>query len=97
MGKVLRLHSDGKKQTLTFDLPIVPEHVQSKRQCCPHCNSHEDNSKPVDFIEGAKIKVTGDLMGCSECEQVYLVVLKPALLGLNEPIMTVWHVEDGIV
>lgn len=77
---------------VTFDLPIVPEHVHNDSPVCPHCDSKED-SVVIDYP--ATQTVTTTLLECVDCTQMFLLIETPILKNVKQPVMTRWTVEDG--
>lgn len=95
-GKVIKLHPDGKTQTVTFDLPVVPMHHYDEHNLCPHCRADGLNSFILEYFDHKLKLSTNDLMQCTVCDGLYLVSDANALKAVNQPIMMVWHVQEQI-
>lgn len=81
----------GSIAKIEFDFYVIPneffKHVTSD---CPHCQSaaHPERFQEIDEIGS---KVLGDIMMCSDCTQLYIVVDNP-ILNVDEPVLTKWSV-----
>ena len=81
----------GSMAPIQFDFYIVPnEYFELVSADCPHCQSsaHPERFESVEEIGS---RLYGDIMMCSDCRQLYLVVDNPKI-DISKPIMTRWSV-----
>jgi hypothetical protein len=101
LGNVIgfRAHDDEVPSTMPhiFDFAIVPDAVFCNETCCPHCQSlaHPELIEPVESSSYSNVTLLGDLMMCTDCEGMYLVVESP-ILPITKPVMTRWSVPHQI-
>jgi hypothetical protein len=80
-----------------FDFAIVPDEVFCADAKCPHCGSysHPELIEPVESMVNAYTGILGDLMICTDCQMLYLIVEAP-VIKYDKPIMTRWAVPEKI-
>jgi hypothetical protein len=81
-------------QVREVDLPIVSDHFWSLDTKCPHCQSYAQ-PELIEPINERFYETVADLMLCTDCQGLFLVVEFPFLLYKN-PIMTRWKIPDKI-
>lgn len=75
-------------------LPIVSDHYWSLDTKCPHCRSYAV-PELMEAINERNYETIADLMLCTDCDGLYLVVEFP-FIPFKDPIMTRWSIPDKI-
>jgi hypothetical protein len=97
LGEIIGFRQNDEEPSLqrtVFDFAIVPDPVFCADAKCPHCGTYAQ-PELIEAVEDASFKILGDLMICSDCQMLYLVVEIP-ILDITEPVMTRWSVPEKI-
>lgn len=95
MGNVIGFNRKEEEPSVSrfeCDFALVPDELFVNDPKCPHCESYA-HPELIEGIDGKDIITVGDLMMCTDCEHLYLVVEKP-VLEVSAPVMTKWNVPD---
>jgi hypothetical protein len=101
LGEVIGFRANDNErprlQRTVFDFAIVPDPVFCADAKCPHCGSysHPELVEYVENLDGSHITLLGDLMMCTDCSMLYLIVEFP-VINATEAIMTRWAVPEKI-
>lgn len=104
MGEIVEFTPPGDEQGAegskgevhNFDFAVVPGHVYDKDSNCPHCQTMAKAEWNQEVFTPDN-QLVADLMLCTDCNQTYLVVERPPMLKVKQPVMTHWKYFEPLV
>ena len=98
MGEIVGFRRNDEEEPsldrTVFDFAIVPDAVFCADAKCPHCGTYAQ-PELIEAVEQISYVILGDLMICSDCQMLYIVVEMP-VIDHPEAIMTKWSVPEKI-